>query len=115
MNASLGSRITRARSTTLRRTVVLAATAAIAALAVSAAPAGATIKFCKATVCIGQPNGCNVRTSDGVVIMAGDGDSFVDIYGRTWKCNRGTWVVTRVVTSGIRGPLAGIVEPPVAL
>jgi hypothetical protein len=99
MKASVGSRITSAKSTLFRRTGVLAVIAAIAALAVSAAPAGATLKFCKASVCIGQPNGCNVRTSDGVVIMAADGDSFVDIHGRTWTCKRGTFTVSYVYSS----------------
>ena len=81
----------------IRTVTVLCSITAAASLAVSlgtAAPAGATIRFCSATVCIGSGNGCSVRTSTGVVIEADDGDSFIDIHGRKWTCAHGKWVVT---------------------
>lgn len=110
----IGSHITSARSTLLRRTSVLAVIAAAGAVALSvgAAPASAQIRFCSATVCIGSGNGCSVRTSTGVVIEADDGDSFVDIYGRTWKCVSGKWQVSSrlLVVLGSRGPVAGVGE-----
>jgi hypothetical protein len=87
------------------------ATMCVAALSVGAAPAGATIRFCSAVVCIGPANGCSIRTSTGVVIQADDGDSFIDIHGRKWTCNHGSWVVTLTIgVSSIRGPVAGIGE-----
>ena len=109
----IGSRIS-ARSTLLRRTIVLAVLAAMAALALSAAPANSTIRFCTTTVCIGSPNGCSTATTKGVVIEAENGDSFIASDGTTWKCNNGRWEKTpkasRPVVTGIRGPVLGIGE-----
>ena len=98
--------------TKIRTVTALCLVTVAAALAMSlgtAAPAGATIRFCSATVCIGSGNGCSVRTSTGVVIEADDGDSFIDIYGRKWTCVHGSWsVALTVATSGIRTSVASV-------
>ena len=97
--------------TKIRIATVLCFMTVAASLAMSlgaAAPASATIRFCSATVCIGSGNGCSIRTSTGVVIEADDGDSFIDIHGRTWTCTHGSWVVAfTVVGSSLRAPVAG--------
>ncbi len=102
-----------AGSILLRRTIVLAVMVAMAGLALSAATAGATIKFCSKTVCIGSPNGCSSPTSTGVVIQADNGDSFIATDGTKWTCTNGKWVKTsqtRPTLPDLRGPVLGIGE-----
>ncbi len=73
----------------------------VGAVAMTAAPANAMVRFCTATVCIGQPNGCNIRASTGVVVMVDDGDSFIASDGSKWTCNHGKWVITpKIVSTG---------------
>ena len=94
----------RARTTLLRWTSVvglLSAFAIMGAVTMTAAPANAMVRFCNATVCIGQPNGCNVRASNGTVVMVDDGDSFIATDGSKWTCNHGKWTVTpKLVSTG---------------
>jgi hypothetical protein len=94
----------RARTTLLRWTSLaglLSVIAVMGAVATTAAPANAMVRFCTATVCIGQPNGCNVRASTGVVVMVDDGDSFIASDGSKWTCTHGKWVITsKIVSTG---------------
>jgi hypothetical protein len=73
-----------------------------------ARPAGAIIRFCTDTVCIGSGNGCSTTTTKGVVILADDGDSFIAADGTKWTCNHGKWVKTSTaLIQSVRGPVLG--------
>jgi hypothetical protein len=90
---------------------VLAAITAMAvgALSVGASPSSATISFCTKVVCIGQPNGCLTDTTKGVVISAGDGDSFIASDGTKWTCVKGKWVkTTQALVQKTFGPVLGL-------
>jgi hypothetical protein len=68
------------------------ATMAVAAMSVEATPASAIIKFCTASVCTPNANGCSSPTSTNVTILADNGDSFIASDGTKWTCTNGKWV-----------------------
>ena len=101
---------TKARTVTALFFVTVAAS-----LAVSlglASPAGATMRICKATICVAGANSCWLTATDpdgqSVELIFDEGDVIISAHGQYLVCKGGQWVAAAPApTAGVRAPSSG--------
>jgi hypothetical protein len=75
--------------------LVLGLAVCLTVVGLTAAPANATVSFCKAVKgkpCIGPINGCSLSLGDNGYAFAENGDSIVNGAGIRMTCQNGKWV-----------------------